>query len=658
MAVILPGNQLNVAALTADDLYIAILNPPGYITAVPTDVFGIVGTGSYGPVNKAVHVGSPQDILTNLGGISAASLTDAHDIATDAAVAFGQAASQASLEGWYVRVTDATDVAASGSVTGAATAASVTATVGGTIQAGDTIQLIATSSALTGSPISLPLYTVAAGNTTTTIAAALVALVNANAVLVAAGVYAQSAGAVVTLYAPSTLSPAVVWSRTIGGSSPVITLTLATAQPAGTLGVLLTFLYTGSLANTAVLTVATGAASNTSSVFITFPNGISELYPNLPNTGFWVALANAINFGLSGFRGPSGLVRATNVNIAVGVPTAGNYTFSGGTDGRAGVGTAQLLGADNNPGTGLYALRQQNPQIGVAWLVGCTDSSAWAASLAFAQTEACSFLATFAAGTSTSVALSSVQSYGIHDPAFAYVKDWIYFFDSVNGVNRLVPPTAFIGGRICTLAPQLSPGNKPVNLVGGTERNNQYTGNQPYTVSEVGQLASAGVMFVTNPIPSGTQWGIRHGQTTSLSPVTQPFEWWRMSAYLARSLARTMGQFVDQNQSQQPNDPTRNAVANQLNGFLNFLKSPTSGAGDGYGQIDDFTVVCTFSSSGTAGLGVNTPVSISMHYLFALVRVRYLSSIRFFVLSIQGGTTVVTVGATPGQQLLTLPQAA
>src|SRR5216684_1486338 len=99
MPVIVPANQLNVAALTADDLYIQILNPPGYIAGTPTDVIGVAGTASWGPVNKAVHLGSSQEAMQQFGPISAASLPDPYDLATDLAIAFGQASSQASLEG-------------------------------------------------------------------------------------------------------------------------------------------------------------------------------------------------------------------------------------------------------------------------------------------------------------------------------------------------------------------------------------------------------------------------------------------------------------------------------------------------------------------------------------------------------------------------------
>lgn len=652
MPVIVPPGQFNPASLSADDLYISILNPPGYIQGVATDVFGTVGTASWGPVNIPVHMGSPFDALSNWGPVGPAALTDQYDMATDLAIAFGQSASQASLEGWGVRVTDGTDTAASAAVAGAATSAASVATLAGSITNGDTGTLIFTSSALAGSPISVVANVVTA-DTLTTIAEKFVLAINANVVLAAAGIYATSLAAVISIYQPTTLSPQMTLTRTAGST---LTITISTGT-ASTTGMTLAAIYTGTLGNTLIYTIVPGSALNTFTFIVSLPAiGAQEFYPNLPSVGFFAAAANAINRGLSNVRGPSLICKASGGNPAVGTPgLIGQTLLAGGTDGRAGVVTATLVGNSASlPQTGMYALSQVNPQIGIFWLVGCTDNTVVPLEVAFAQTSGCTALFPFPPGTSTAAALAFVQNNGYHDPAFAYVKDWIYWFDVLNNQVRLVSPLAFIGGRIGTLSPCINPGNEPVNLVEGTERfPPNAAGPIPYTVSEVGQLENAGVMFITNPIPAGSQWGIRHGKTTSLQPATAGVEWWRMSIFLARSFARTMGQFVDQNQSQKPNDPLRNAVKNQLNTFLTFLASPAAGVGDGNGLIDSFTVVCAFSnsSSAVAGNGVNTPQSIAQHYLFVLVKVTYLSAVNFFVLALQGGTTVVTVGATQGQAL-------
>ena len=64
-----------------------------------------------------------------------------------------------------------------------------------------------------------------------------------------------------------------------------------------------------------------------------------------------------------------GVTSLTSIDL-----TGGNLTItaSGGTDGRTGVVSATLIGSDSTmPKTGLYALRQLQPQVGIVWLVGC-----------------------------------------------------------------------------------------------------------------------------------------------------------------------------------------------------------------------------------------------------------------------------------------------
>ena len=641
MPQIIPAGQLNIAALTADDLYVQIVNPPSFIRGVATDVFGIVGTASWGPVNQAVHLGSGQDGVNAFGAISAASLTDPYDLATDLAIAFGQSSSAASIEGWAVRVTDGTDSKAHVNLASSTGASTETATIGGTITTADTVSITFTSAGITGSPVTVT-YTVKAADTTALIAAGLAALINANAALAAAQVTAAASASVVSMYYPSTLTVSFSESTNVGATE---TVTLASGS-ANTNGAALTAIYSGVQGNNISIGLAVGAGSNTFTVTITPFSGQPEIFPNISSTNFWYNLYSAINNGITTFRGPSDYVRVSSYIPAVGEPTTGSFSLASGTDGRSGVVTATLLGSDTaQPRTGLYALRQQSPQVGVVWIAGSTDITLVPSEVAFATSEGCSVLFPFPTGTSTTSAVSSVSSIGQHDSSLAYVKDWVYFFDVINNQVRLVSPLAFIGGTIVTYSPENSPGNKPVNLVIGTERNNPFSGSQPYTPSEVAQLENAGIMLITNPIPAGSQFGIRHGQTTSLNAATAPFEYWRMTSYLARSFAGTMGQFVDQLQSQNPQDPLRAQVKIMLNNFLTNLQ--------GLGQIDGFTVQCSFSSSPSAkpGLGVNTPASIAQHYLYALVQVTYLSSVRFFVLSLQGGTTVVTTGVNTGSSL-------
>lgn len=636
MASILPAGSFNPASLQASGFYIIVTNPPSYLRGVPTDVVGFVGTAPWGPVNTPVHVGSGQDAVQAFGPITAASVTDPYDLPSDATLAFLQSASQASLEGWMVRVTDGTDTAATSVLAGAATAAAATITVSGTITANDTVTPTATSSALTGSPIALGPYTVLVADTVNTIATAICALINANAVLAAASVYATVSGAAVTIYAPSALSPAIVWTAAKTGTTEIYTVGSASASTAGAT---VSAIFTGSGGNSASgnmqMTITAGVQTGTFNVSLVPPfGGNSELFQNINGTNFWANLKNALNLGISPARGPSHIATITGaVNPAVGAPTTGNKTFSGGTDGRSGVTTATLLGSDTaQPRTGLYSLRNLNPGVGIVWLTGCVDPTAWPAMEAFGQSESCSTFEPFPSGYTTAQALTAVATNGISDPSFNYLNDWVYWFDTVNNVVRLSPPTAVVGAMWATYAPQNSWDNKPVNGILGTVRNSPTTGNNPYTLSEIGQLQSAGIGIITNPCNAGTFWGTWGGRSTSQNPATQPSEYWRMTCYLARSLAGFGGQFVGMLQSQQASDPLRMQVKNQLNSFFNGLGN----------QIDGFNVICTFTTAANAkpGYGINTPGSVAQHYLYVMCVVRYLSSVWYFILALQGGTTV------------------
>lgn len=645
MVQIITSGNINIAALQADDAYIQVVAPPNFVTGVPTDVIGLVGTASYGPVGVPIHMGSGNDAVQNFGPMSAVSVTDTHDLATDLFMAFGQSSSQATLEGWATRITDGTDTPSATTIAVAATATPATATLTGTLTFADGLQLIATSTAIAGSPVTVT-YTTRAGDTLTTMAAGLVALINSTPALTAVGVFASNVAGLITIFWPSTVSPNIVWTRNVTGAGTEV-ITIGTTTPSVG-GVTVTSLFTGTLGNQSTMTIAAGTATGSWTVTLSPPTGLSEIFFGLPTVGFAQALTNAINLGQSPQRGPSNSFRATIALPAVGAPTAGVANFTGGTDGRSGVTTAMMIGnVSLSPPTGVFSLGNLNPPVGIVWLCGVTDSAAPASLLTFNQTFGATSLCPLATGLTVAGAISAANATGVADPSIGFIKDWVYFYDTINGIQRLIAPSPVIGGMWATRGPQESPGNKPVSLVLGTERNNPQTGNQPYALSDIGQMEQAGILLITNPIPRGQIFGCRHGQSSSLVGSTKPLEYWRMTMYLARSASTFIGSYVDELQSQRPNDPLRAAFKLQSNQFLKLLR--------GLGQIDNFLVTCAFSSSPSAqpGLGMNTPASIAQHYMFALWQVTYLSSVRFFILSLQGGTTVVEVAGQLTQQQAT-----
>jgi hypothetical protein len=102
--------SINTTALLVPDLYVQIVPPSvTLLNGVPTNILGIVGTASWGPVNSPTTVGNMADYARNFGPI----MNRKFDMGTAVAAAVLQGASNMRC----VRVTDGTDIAASGTIT-------------------------------------------------------------------------------------------------------------------------------------------------------------------------------------------------------------------------------------------------------------------------------------------------------------------------------------------------------------------------------------------------------------------------------------------------------------------------------------------------------------------------------------------------------------
>jgi hypothetical protein len=98
--------SLNTGALIVPDLYVQIVPPQNLVlNGVATNLVGVVGTASWGPVNKPVSVGTMSDYGQAFGPV----VVRKYDMGTNVATAVQQGASAFRC----VRVTDGTDIAAS-----------------------------------------------------------------------------------------------------------------------------------------------------------------------------------------------------------------------------------------------------------------------------------------------------------------------------------------------------------------------------------------------------------------------------------------------------------------------------------------------------------------------------------------------------------------
>ena len=102
---IVQQGSINTTALIVPDLYVQIVPPQNLvINGVPTNVVGVAGTASWGPVGEPVVAGSMSDYAASFGPVVARK----HDMGTQVATAVQQGAADFRC----VRVTDGTDTAA------------------------------------------------------------------------------------------------------------------------------------------------------------------------------------------------------------------------------------------------------------------------------------------------------------------------------------------------------------------------------------------------------------------------------------------------------------------------------------------------------------------------------------------------------------------
>jgi uncharacterized protein len=103
--------SVNTTSLIVPDLYVQIVAPQNLVlNGVPTNVVGVVGTSSWGPVNEPAIVGTMADYARQFGSLVARK----YDMGTQVATAVQQGAQNFRC----VRVTDGTDAAAYTAVPG------------------------------------------------------------------------------------------------------------------------------------------------------------------------------------------------------------------------------------------------------------------------------------------------------------------------------------------------------------------------------------------------------------------------------------------------------------------------------------------------------------------------------------------------------------
>jgi hypothetical protein len=365
---------------------------------------------------------------------------------------------------------------------------------------------------------------------------------------------------------------------------------------------------------------------------VSFPGRPAEIFNNIPGTGaaFWTNLANAINNG-SFYRGPSDYVVATAGTIAVAPTLATPVTLTGGTDGDTGVTDQTLVGMDVIPRTGMYALRSSG--IDAFALCDLATTSLWPAMDIFALGEDCLACYADTNGASYATTASDRVSVGLDSfSSWIAVGDYPSFYDSQNQVVRLVNPAAVQVGFCGNASPEQSPLNKRISGVVSTESSMEGT---TYSDADLEAINTSGIEVLIGPPTTlgGDYYTFATGRNASSNTAGNGVEYTRVTNFIARSLNSFAAKsIVGMLQSSRPDDPTRTRAKQLVDGFLAQLANPESGA-SGQGIIDSFMTVCDLTN--------NSLDSQARGYLFLNMNVRYLNTVRYFIIKLAGGGNVV-----------------
>lgn len=409
------------------------------------------------------------------------------------------------------------------------------------------------------------------------------------------------------------------------------------AKAAVTIASKITFtaLYSGTLGNSIVVTIAAGSAVSSWKVTVTMPGFYPEVFDNISGTGnaLWVAMAAAINAGNSVLRGPSSIITATALS-GTAAPTAGANTLAGGTDGAGSVTAATLVGADattSGSGTGMYALRGQKVAIGV--LCDADDSTQWTNQVDFGLSEGVYMVLTTPAGDTIVNAQSTVTAVDSYAVKMMF-GDWLYWYDQTNSITRLVSPQPFAAGILANLSPEQSSLNKPLYGIQGSQKSGAPGSpqRQTYATAELSALAAVGCDVICQPAPGGRYYAVRIGHNSSSNAAVNGDNYTRMTNYLSVTLADGMGYYV----GQVINADHFRQIKATIDGFMvNLYQQGLLGSTDG---TRPWSVVCDVS---------NNPQSrTALGYVQADVAVRYMGINEKFLVNLQGGTTVTVQRAS------------
>lgn len=442
MPVFLDGQQ-NLAALTVPGVYGDIILPTPFLLGTPTNLEGLVGVGSWGPLNSVIPVSKPTDCALALGP----PVIRSYDIASYVA-----ASSQIGGAIGYltVRVSDGTDTAATAVVQSGATNAT------GSITLNDNTLGVGTI-VVNGTTVTFGTNVIVGPNLAATTLNLLTYLQSSADVNITKMTYAIGAGQNI-IACTSVLSGVAgnAYTLTNGTSTSHVTVsgaTLTGGAAAGATALTVAGKCTGKLGNQIQFSIQNGSAANTYMGIVVFPGMVPEQFNNVPGP---VPATDTITFSAN----PA---PADTVTIA---GTAITFVASGATGNQVNI--AATLG---NTVANLMTLLLTSVDANLIKVTQTINAAQTVITLTANQTISTGAFAG-SAGNSLTLAKSST-AITIGGATFSggvgnWNTFWVNLANAVNNGNAFHGPSFFVvlSAGAAIVPPILS---TPITLSGGTD---------------------------------------------------------------------------------------------------------------------------------------------------------------------------------------------
>lgn len=662
-----PQGSTNLAALTVPNLYVQLVPPNALLNGIPTNIIGVVGTASWGPLNAPTIVGPMTEQIAKFG--------TPQPIRYDLGTAVYFASLQGASNFRCVRVSDGTDTFSTGtlidSLASPVIGADLTAFYTGTT--GNTINATITTGSFPGS-YNLSIY-IQGGipevfqNITGTGNQFWLNLIDAvnngqsvqrgPSRLVVASLPTGIGGFTISDIGSYSVVPTVTVSDGFGATFSV-TMKAASSSlfDSGSgyeVGDTIT-LSGGTLTSPVIVTVETVDVTGGILTYSITSDGVYTDLPTNPvsqdiTSGVGVGAQFDILWGINAISvvnsgsdylttsvvsiSDAGGASATVVLGSVSAPGLNTRSLSGGTNGSD-VTSTDMIGNDFSVvRTGMYALRN-NVAGGTFILADTSDPLKWSAQQLFALEEGTYCIATMDPGFQDDIELAIItwHASGIDNYAFSLMLgDWCQVSDPFNNLTRFISPQSFKAGVRASTLPSDSCLNKPLNGIIATQKTLE---NRSYSTADLSALRVARIELLTNPIPSGSFFGCRFGINSSSNSLQQTDNYTSMVNFVSQTILNGLGPFVGKAQTV---TVRQQAISTLYAFFYNLFQ---------LGMIGDVNNPGDFSKAVSIVLDAsnNPPDRVALGYMQADITVVLFSIVQYFV---------VNLNATQGSLVSILP---